>query len=183
MHFIKYYYETIIKYDLINKFNYTNLTELPQLKKIILNFSCQNFTIQKFAITLLSLELITTKKGSITLNKTANVFLKIQKGSPSGCQVVLTKNKMYEFLSKLLVEIFPKIKNISGLKLKITNNTFSYLFPSNTIILTELQEYYPLFNNLPALNFTVITTAKSNKELIFLIKSFQFPFLKNVSSY
>nr|UQS76186.1 ribosomal protein L5 [Haslea ostrearia]WAJ48224.1 50S ribosomal protein L5 [Haslea ostrearia] len=178
MHFINYYYEKIIKYDFINKFNYNNLNELPQLKKIILNFSCQNFTIQKFAITLLSLELISTKKGSITLNKSANVFLKIQKGSPAGCQVILTKKTMYEFLAKLLVEIFPKIKNISGLKLKVTNNMFFYTFPPNTIILTELQEYYPLFNNLPALNLVVVTTAKTNKELIFLIKSFQFPFLK-----
>nr|YP_010516696.1 ribosomal protein L5 [Haslea provincialis]UXN44239.1 ribosomal protein L5 [Haslea provincialis] len=178
MHFINYYYEKIIKYDFINKFNYNNLNELPQLKKMILNFSCQNFTVQKFAITLVSLELISTKKGSITLNKSANVLLKIQKGSPAGCQVTLTKKIMYEFLAKLLVDIFPKIKNISGLKLKITNNMFFYTFPPNTIILTELQEYYPLFNNLPALNLTIVTTAKTNKELIFLIKSFQFPFLK-----
>nr|QUS63602.1 ribosomal protein L5 [Haslea silbo]QUS63805.1 ribosomal protein L5 [Haslea silbo] len=179
MHFINYYHEKIIKYDFINKFNYNNLSEVPQLKKMILNFSCQNFTIQKFAITLLSLELITTKKGSITLNKNANVFLKIQKGSPSGCQVILlTKKTMYEFLAKLLMEIFPKIKNISGLKLKITNNMFFYTFPPNTLVLAELQEYYPLFNNLPTLNFTVVTTAKTKKELVFLIKSFQFPFLK-----
>nr|UXN44320.1 ribosomal protein L5 [Haslea karadagensis] len=178
MHFIDYYYEKIIKYDFINKFNYNNLSELPQLKKMILNFSCQNFTIQKFAITLLSLELITTKKGSITLNKNANAYLKIQKGSPAGCQVTLTKKAMYGFLAKLLVEIFPKIKNISGLKLKTANNTFFYAFPSNTIILTELQEYYPLFNNLPSLNLMVVTTAKTNKELLFLIKSFQLPFLK-----
>lgn len=176
MHFIKYYYTKIIKYDFINKFNYTNSNKLPKLKKIILNFGCQNFTIQKFAIILLALELIGTKKGSITLNKHANVFLKIQKGSPSGCRVILTKNDMYAFLSKLLVEILPKIKDVSGLKLKVVDHTFSYAFSSNSIILAELQEYYPLFNNLPLLTLTVISTAKNEKELMFLIKSFQFPF-------
>nr|YP_010516650.1 ribosomal protein L5 [Haslea pseudostrearia]UXN44193.1 ribosomal protein L5 [Haslea pseudostrearia] len=176
MHFIKHYYNEIIKYDFINKFHYTNLNELPKLKKIILNFGCQNFTIQKFAIILLALELISAKKGSITLNKRANVFLKIQKGSPSGCQVILTKGMMYEFLSKLLVEIFPRIKNFSALKLRIIDHTFSYTFLSNMIILTELQEYYPIFNNLPVLNLTIITTAKNQEELLFLMKSFQFPF-------
>ena len=178
MHFIKYYYDKIIKYDFINKFNYTNLNKLPKLKKIILNFGCQNFTIQKFATILLALELISMKKGSITLNKHANGFLKIQKGSPSGCQVILTKSVMYEFLSKLLIEIFPRIKNFSGLKLRIVEYTFSYTFSSNMIILTELQEYYPIFNNLPVLNLTVISTAKNQEELLFLMKSFQFPFPK-----
>lgn len=178
MHFIKHYYEKVIKYDFINKFKYNKLDELPKIKKIILNFGCRNFTIQRFATTLLSLELISTKKGTITLHKNANVFLKIQKGAPSGCQVILTKNTMYEFLAKLLIEIFPKIKNISGLKISIIDQTFSYKFLSNTIVLSELQEYYPLFTNLPDLNLTVITNAKSTKELIFLIKSFQFPLQK-----
>lgn len=178
MSFLKYYYDKIIKYDFINKFNYRSLNELPRLKKIILNFGCQNFSIQKFAIVLLALELISTKKGSITLNKHANVFLKIQKGSPAGCQVILTKNIMYEFLAKLLIEIFPQVKNFSGIKLKIIDHTFSYMFPSNSIILTELQEYYPIFNNLPVLDITIITSANTKEELEFLIKSFQFPFQK-----
>ena len=178
MHFIKYYYEEIIKYDFTNKFSYQNQTNIPKLKKIILHFGGKNFTIQKFAITLLSLELLTTKKGTLTLAKNADVFLKIQKGSPSGCKVILTKNMMYQFIAKLLIEIFPRIKNFAGLKLNITDHTFSYKFFSNTIVLTELQEYYPLFNNLPNLNVIFITTAKTRKELIFLIKSFQFPFQK-----
>lgn len=176
MTFIQYYYEKIIKYDFINKFNYHNLNTIPRLEKIILNFGCQNFSLQKFAIVLLSLELITTKKGKITLNKNANVLLKIQKGAPSGCQVTLTKSTMYNFLTKLLIEIFPKIKNFSGLKVTVIDHTFSYKFLSNTLVLTELQEYYPIFNNLPHLNCTLITNAKNSQELTFLIKSLKLPF-------
>lgn len=179
MNFIEHYYKKTIKYDFINKFNYNNLKEIPKFKKIILNFGCQNFSLQKFAITLFSLELLAKKQGRITLHKNANVLLKIQKGAPSGCQVIVTKSLMYDFLTKLLVEIFPKIKNFSELKLTIIDHTFSYKFLSNTLVLTELQEYYPIFNNLPHLNCTIITTAKNYKELIFLIKSFNLPIHKN----
>ena len=175
MYFLKHYYNEIVKYDFINKFCYNNSDKLPEIKKITLNFECRNFTMQKFAIILLALELISAKKGSITLNKHANVFLKIQKGSPSGCQVILTKKLMYEFLTKLLIDIFPNIKNLSGLKLHIINQNFSYSFPSNAVILTELQEYYPLFNSLPILDITVTSTARTSNEIMFLIKSFRFP--------
>ena len=61
MHFLSYYNEKIIKHDLINKFTYNKPAEIPELKKITLNFGCKNFPIQKFATTLLALEIITNK--------------------------------------------------------------------------------------------------------------------------
>ena len=176
MQFVKYYYEKVIRYDLINKFTYNSFNELPRLKKITLSFDCKGLSLQKISTILFSLELITTKKGSIGVSKKANVFLKLQKGSPASCKVVLSKNVMYDFLAKLLVEIFPKVKNLSELKINIINkNTFFYKFISNSIVLTELQEQYPLFNNLPELTVTFTTTTTNKKELLFLIKSFQLP--------
>ena len=81
MHFLEYYYKTVIKYDFINTFFYHNLNEIPKLKKIILNFECKNLTIKSFVTILLTLELISSKKASITKAKIPNLFLKIQKAN------------------------------------------------------------------------------------------------------
>ena len=124
MHFLEHYYEKIIKQDLINKFNYKTINKLPQLKKIILNFGCKNFSIQKIAKTLLAMEIITTKKSNITVAQNSNILLKIQKGYPAGCKIILTKTDMYKFLAKLIIEIFPKIKDFSTLKITIKKNIF-----------------------------------------------------------
>jgi ribosomal protein L5 len=55
MHYLEIYYKTVIKYDLINKFNYKNIKELPKLKKIVLNFKTKNFKAKTFATTLFAL--------------------------------------------------------------------------------------------------------------------------------
>ena len=88
MHFFEYYYFNIIKYDLINKFSYKNIDELPKIKKIILNFKNKNIKIKNFAASLLALKLMTSKRGVITKTKKPNLFLKIQKGKPTGYKII-----------------------------------------------------------------------------------------------
>lgn len=171
MHFLEHYYEKIIKQDLIHKFNYKTINKLPKLKKIILNFGCKNFSIQKLAKTLLAMELITTKKSTITVAQNSNILLKIQKGYPAGCKVILTKKKMYPFLAKLLIEIFPKIKDFSDVKVSIKKNTFSFKLNNNNLVLKELEEQYPLFSDLPNLDINIQTNVQTQNELLFLIKS------------
>lgn len=78
------YYRKIIKHDLINKFFYCNLKNIPELKKIILNFGCRSFVIKNIAASLLALKLITTKQGTIIKAKRANILLKVRKGNPVG---------------------------------------------------------------------------------------------------
>ena len=66
MYFLKNYYKNIIQYDLVNKFHYRNLQNLPKLQKIVLNFGYKNPNIKNLASALLFLELITTRRGVIT---------------------------------------------------------------------------------------------------------------------
>ena len=177
MHFLEYYCENILKQDLQNKFAYLNASKFPELKKIILNFGSKNRTMREISTILLSLELITTNRGTITVSKNPNVILKIQKGHPAGCKVILTKKVMYQFLEKLLIEILPEIKNFSGLKVKIQNNTFSFKLNSENIKLKELEEQYPLFSNLSDLNVNIKINTKTQKELIFFLKSLKLPII------
>jgi len=176
MHFLKYFYFKTLKYDLINKFSYKNTKKLPKIKKIILSFGCKTTDIKQISASLLALELITLKKGKLTTTKKSNILLKIRKGNPVGCKITLQKKQMFNFLQKMSVEIFPNIKNFNGLTINKTINktAFSYEL-QNTLNFNELEEHYYLFNNLPNLSITVITTSKVKEELIFILKSLQLP--------
>ena len=174
MHFLEYYYFNIIKYDLINRFNYQNIKDIPKLKKIILNFGCKTFELKKLSISLLSLQLITAKKGSLTISKQSNIVLKIRKGNPVGCKVVLVKTLMYIFLAKLLLEGLPRLKNKILLKKVFYKNTLTYNF-ENILIFKELEKNYLFFSLLKNLQVTFVTNTFSNEELFFLLCSFKFP--------
>ena len=97
MQIFKNYYNNVIKYDLINKFYYTNHKQIPQIINIILNFNCKNLNVKNLVSSLVALELITMKKGIVLTSKKSNIVLKIRKGNPIGCKITL-KKKIYEYL-------------------------------------------------------------------------------------
>lgn len=176
MHFLNYFYTKTLKFDLINKFHYTDLKKLPKLKKVILNFSCKTTELKTLAIHLLALELITTQKGTLTVSKHPNLLLKIRKGNPTGCKLTLKKTSILSFLSKSLNEIFPKIKNFDGIAVhkKVEKTTLSFTI-KDTLNFSEITENYSLFNNLIKLSLSFVTTVKEKEEMLFLLKSLQLP--------
>lgn len=176
MHFLNYFYNKNLKLDLLNKFNYINLKTLPQIKKVVLNFGCKTTELKALTINLLALELITRQRGVLTISKQPNLFLKIRKGQPTGCKISLRKKHALEFIAKKLNEVFPKIKNFHGLKLKkkAQKTDFSYVI-KDALAFSELNEHYYLFNSLLSLDISIVTTAQTQKELLFLLESIQFP--------
>jgi large subunit ribosomal protein L5 len=178
MSLLENYYKQVIQYDLINKFFYSQLKDIPELKKIILNFGCKSFKIKDIAASLLSLELITTKQGIMTQSKRANILLKIRKGYPVGCIVILSKGKMYHFFFKLLTEVFPNLKDFKGIKISknLKNKSFS-LTLLDLINFKELGKQFYLFTDLPPLNIILVTNTKTRKELVYLLSSFKIPFI------
>jgi|SRR6476661_8696522 len=176
MHFLNYSLSNTLKHDLLNKFYYKNINDLPKLKKVILNFGCKTNDIKQLSITALALELIANQKGILTKSKKSNILLKIRKGNPVGCKLTLRKKLMLTFLEKALIETFPKIKNFNGLTIskQIKKNSFSYELHDN-LNFNELEKHYYLFNNLPKLTITVVTNTTTKKEFLFILKAFQFP--------
>ena len=178
MYFFEHYFQTIVKYDLINKFKYKNIKKLPKLRKIVLNFSCKNSDTKQLALTMTALELITLQKGILTVTKKSNVILKLKKGEPIGCKVVLRKTNMYNFLFKILNEILPKINKFKKFNIKQNRNnnskinTFSFKL-KNTLNFLELEKNYYIYQNLPFLNVTFVTNRISFCEFIFLFQSFK----------
>jgi large subunit ribosomal protein L5 len=172
MHFLEYYYNNIIKYDLINRFNYKNLKNIPKLKKIVLNFGCKTFELKKLSLSLLALQLITKKKGVLTISKKPNIVLKIRKGNPVGCKVILTKYLMYLFFAKLLIDILPKLKKKKLVEKLFSNNSLTYNF-NNTFVFKQIEKNFLLFNLLKHLQITILTNTRTAEELFFFLNSFK----------
>lgn len=99
-----------MRYDFINTFFYKNLAEIPKLINITLNLGCQKSSFKSILSGLLALEFISSKRSKVTTSKHLNIFLKIKKGNPVGCKIILRKNAMYFFYLKLITSIFSKIK-------------------------------------------------------------------------
>lgn len=171
MNFLLNFYLKTYKYDLINKFCYQNTKKLPKFKKIVLNFECRTTDLKKLTSALLAFELIANQKGILTIAKQANIVLKIRKGDPIGCKITLQKNNMLYFLTKIIVEITPKLKNFTGFNLnkKLKTNVFSYEL-HDTFVFSELENNYYLFHTLPKFAITIITTSKKKDELLYILK-------------
>jgi ribosomal protein L5 len=172
MNIFRNYYKQIIKQDFVNKFR---SKKVPKLEKIVLNFGCRNFSIQKFATTMLALEIITGKKGTVTTSKKPNILLKIQKGQPSGCKVVLRKKEVDSFLLRLNMEILPRLKTFSKFKVATQQSNFFCQLPANSLKLEEFENQYPLFAVLPILDINMFTDSKNHKKILFAAKSVKLP--------
>jgi large subunit ribosomal protein L5 len=178
MNLLENYYIKVIRHDLINTFFYTHLNDVPKLKKIILNFGCKSFEIKNIVASLLALELVTDKQAVVTKSKRANIILKIRKGYPIGCMVVLTKSEMYDFFLKLLIEVFPNLKDFRGLNASKKKEVKSFsLTLMDLINFKDLEKQFYLFANLPPLNIVLVTNTKTRKELMYLLNSFKLPFI------
>lgn len=176
MSFLSYFYKKTIKHDLINKFKYNKTIHIPKIKKITLDFNSKNTKLKNLSSSLLAIEIIALKKGSFTLAKKANIVIKIRKGNPVGCKVILRKNRMFNFLENNILDIIPKLKYSNSLYLshnKMNKNVLSYNI-TNLFIFNELEKNYYLFNELKKLNVIIITNSKKTIETIFLAKSLHF---------
>ena len=110
---------------------------------------------------LLALELIASQKSLLTLSKNSNISLKIRKGNPVGCKVVLKKKVMYNFLKNLILNILPN-------QVKFKKNS---LILKNSLVFSELEQQYYLFKDIPKLNISLVCNSINSFELFFLLNS------------
>ena len=177
MNYIENYFNNVVKYDLVNKFYYTELDKIPIICEIAVVFRFKELNVKQLSTMLLALELITSKKGQFLVARKGNLFLKIRKGSPVGCKVILRKKEMYDQLLKLVNEVFLKIKVLLKInKNKIKNdNIISYGLNDNSL-LVEIGQNYNLFNGiLTDITITIMGKKINQKGFFFLIESLKQP--------
>ena len=168
MKILNYYYYNIIKYNVLYKFNIKNLNFIPKLKKIILNFQLKKYEFKHLIVILSALKLISNVKTcKLISSKVSNINLKLRKGTPIGCKVVLKKNTMHSFLLKILnfKLRFPSSKS--------KNKVFSFKI-NNLLKFKKIERNYKFFKFLPLLSINIVTSSKTKYVFVFLIKSYKF---------
>ncbi len=165
------HYQNVIIYDLITKFHFKNIFEIPKITKICLNIGLKNANIEKKKLIniIVLLKLITNQEPIVTKSKKNNIFLKIKKNSIIGCKITLKKKNIYPFLEKLLIFIIP---NMNLIKINKNNKNILNFQIKNILNFFELKTEFLKFKNIPPLDVSIHTNCKNYFELFSLLNSY-----------
>lgn len=174
---LKEQYDNELVPKLQKELNLANVMEVPKITKITLNMGVGEAVgdkkVMNFAVK--DLELIAGQKPVVTNAKKSIAGFKIREGWPIGCKVTLRKERMYEFLDRLIAVAIPRIRDFRGFSVKSFDGTGNYsLGITEQIVFPEID--YDKIDKLRGMNITITTTAKTNEQGIALLKCFDFPF-------
>jgi large subunit ribosomal protein L5 len=174
----QYYRETVAK-DLQAHFGYSSTMEIPRVTKITVNMGVGEASQDKKIIdhATADMSLITGQKPVVTLAKKAIAGFKLREDMPIGCKVTLRRDKMYEFMDRLINFAIPRIRDFRGLSAKAFDGQGNYnMGISEQIAFPEID--YDKIDKLRGMNICFTTTARNAEEGRALLSAFQFPFKK-----
>lgn len=172
------YNEEIIP-SLEKEFNYTNIMEVPKLDKIVVNMGVGDATSNSKLLeaAMADLEIITGQKPVATKAKKAIAGFKLRAGQAIGCKVTLRGENMYNFLDKLISITLPRVRDFRGISTKSFDGRGNYTLGLNEqLIFSEIE--YDNVVKVRGMDIVFVTTAKTNKEALALLKGFGMPFKK-----
>ena len=171
----KDYQERIVP-ALEKEFNYSTVMQVPRLKKIVINQGLGEATQDKKIIETAINELtaITGQKAVATLSKKDISNFKLRKKMPVGVMVTLRRDKMYEFLERLIRVALPRIRDFKGIEGKLDGRGNYTLGITEQIIFPEIN--IDNINKLMGMNITFVTSAPTDEEGYQLLKEFGLPF-------
>ncbi len=173
---LKEFYNNNVTPELLRKFNYTSIMEVPRIEKIVINMgvgeAIADKKVMEFAVS--DLIKISGQKPVITKARKSIAGFKIRTGYPVGCKVTLRKERMYEFLDRLVNIALPRVRDFRGLSGKSFDKDGNYNFGvKEQIIFPEIE--YDKIDVLRGMNITITTSAKTNEEARALLKAFNLP--------
>lgn len=174
---LKHIYNTQIKNNLQQQFLYRNIHEIPKLIKIVLNRGLNEASQNSKTLSNNTEELmiITGQKPIITKSKKSIAGFKIREDAPIGITVTLRKEKMYNFLNKLINLVLPRIRDFRGISKKHFDGKGNYnLGIKEQLIFPEIE--YDTIDKIRGMNISIVTTAKTDLEGIALLENFGMPF-------
>jgi large subunit ribosomal protein L5 len=174
---LKDIYSSEIVPKLRNDYNYKSCMEVPQIKKIVVNMglgeAIQNVKILDSATT--ELGLITGQKSVITKAKKSIATFKLREGMPIGCMVTLRRDRMYEFLDRLINVSLARVRDFKGVSGKAFDGKGNYtLGIKDQLIFPEIN--YDNVDKIKGMNITIVTSAKTDEEGKALLKYLGMPF-------
>jgi large subunit ribosomal protein L5 len=171
-----HYKEKVVP-DLMAKFGYKTVMQVPRLKKITLNMGVGETTNDKKMLdnALADLTKIAGQKPVITKARKSIANFKLRAGFPIGCMVTLRGARMYEFLDRLVNVAIPRIRDFRGVSNRAFDGRGNYsLGVKEQIIFPEID--YDKIDALRGMNIAITTTAKTDDEARALLTAFRFPF-------
>ena len=176
---LKDHYKNNCISELMNEFGYKNIMQVPKVEKVTLNMglgeAVQNPKIVESAAN--EMTQIAGQKSVVTRARKSIAGFKLREGMPIGCRVTLRGDRMYEFLNKLIHVAIPRVRDFLGIRSKGFDGRGNFSFGvKEHIIFPEID--YDKIDKIKGFNVTITTTAKTNEEGHFLLKSMGMPFNK-----
>ncbi|MDD2335292.1 MAG: 50S ribosomal protein L5 [Geobacteraceae bacterium] len=163
--------------QLMKEFGYKNVMQVPKLEKIVINMglgeAIQNVKILDSAAD--EIATISGQKAVITKAKKSIASFKLRQGMPIGCMVTLRKDRMYEFIDRLMNISLPRVRDFKGVSAKGFDGRGNYsLGIKEQLIFPEID--YDKVDKVKGLNISIVTTAKTDEEGRALLKILGMPF-------
>lgn len=171
-----YYRETVVG-GLTGKFGYANPMQVPRLEKITVNMGVGEAVIDKKAMenAVADLARVTGQKPIVTNARKSVASFKIRDGYPVGCKVTLRRERMYEFLDRLISVSLPRVRDFRGVSRKSFDGRGNIsLGIKEQIIFPEIN--YDQIDAIRGMDITITTTAPTDEEGMALLEAFGFPF-------
>jgi large subunit ribosomal protein L5 len=162
---------------LTKQFGYKSPMEVPRITKIVLNMGVGEATSDKKLLDNAAADMtkISGQKPVITKARKAIAGFKIREGYPIGCMVTLRKERMYEFLDRLITVALPRVRDFRGVSGRSFDGRGNFnMGVKEQIIFPEIE--YDKIDAVRGMNITIATTAKSDAEAKALLAAFKFPF-------
>jgi len=171
------FYEKEVRPALVRRFKYKNVMQVPKLEKIVINMglgeAIQN--IKALDAAAADIMLIAGQKPVITKAKRSIASFKLRSGMPIGCTVTLRRERMFEFLQKLVTIVLPRVRDFKGISPKSFDGRGNYTIGlREQIIFPEID--YDKVDKVRGMNITIATSAKSDEEAYELLKLMGMPF-------
>ena len=173
------YYNEVVKKELVDKFGYKNVMEIPKIDKIVLSLrqKKKKDNAKTFNTAVDELSLIAGQKAVVTVAKKSVANFKLREGQKIGAKVTLRGEKMYEFFDRLISVALPRVRDFQGLSTTSFDGRGNYSFGvKEQIIFPEI--VYDKIDAVRGFDIMIITTAKTDNEALELLRLMGVPFKK-----
>jgi large subunit ribosomal protein L5 len=174
---LRKHYEEVVRPKLIEEFGYKNPMQVPAISKIVLNMGVGESTAdsKKATVAAADLALIAGQKPVITRARKAIAGFKVRENMPIGAKVTLRKQRMYEFMDRLVTIALPRVRDFRGLNPRSFDGRGNYaLGIKEHLVFPEIN--YDKAEQIWGMDVIIATTAQTDDEARALLKHFNFPF-------
>ncbi len=170
-------YKDEIVNELMQKYNYSSIMQVPHIEKIVINMGVGDATANSKLLddAVNELTLLAGQKPVITKAKKSVASFKLREGQAIGCKVTLRGDKMYEFLDKLVTISLPRVRDFRGVSKSAFDGRGNYtLGVKEQLIFPEIN--YDKIGKIRGMDIVIVTTAKTDEEAFTLLKALGMPF-------